>query len=123
MRKHKSECKCSSCRSRAYRKKFPIKYAFTTLKSNAKRRGIEFSLTIEYFTLFCTKTNYIRGKGKTSESYSIDRIDINKGYVEDNIQILTLRENTQKMHLEYCWQTKTAKVIKYRPIHSDENPF
>lgn len=55
----------------------------------------------------------MQGKGKTKESYSIDRKKNHLGYTEDNIRVLPLGENSKKSNkvLVYDWQTKTAKVI------------
>ena len=49
---------CECCVKRKYRKKYPIKYLYDNLKSNAQRRGKEFTLTLKQFTDFCTKNNY-----------------------------------------------------------------
>jgi len=70
------------------------------LKSNAKRRGKFFDLTLEQFKTFCIDTGYMAGKGKKATSLSIDRIDVEKGYTIDNLQILTLTANTVKRHEE-----------------------
>ena len=82
--------------NRRYRAKNPVKYAYDTLKHNAKRRGKYFDLSFEDFQKFCYEFDYIQGKGKTKKSYSIDRIDNDKGYTIDNIRILTLEENSRK---------------------------
>jgi hypothetical protein len=82
-----------------YRKLHPFKYAYTTLKCNAKRRGKEFTLTLYEFICFCHETNYIGYKGKKGTCLSIDRIDQNKGYTFDNIQPLSLSENTKKQRM------------------------
>ena len=74
----------------------PIGYAYSLLRSNAKRRGKEFAITLEQFKKFCEDTGYLAGKGKSSTSMSIDRIDSSKGYSIDNIQILPLSENSRK---------------------------
>jgi len=73
-----------------------MKYAYYNLRSNAKHRGKEFDLTFEQFKKFAIETDYFVGKGKKKDSYSIDRIDNNKGYTLDNIQIMTLSENSKK---------------------------
>ena len=91
---------CHSCILKKYKEKNPVKYTFCVLKNNAKRRGKDFSITFEEFEEFCVKSNYIAGKGRKSESYHIDRIDENKGYSIDNIQILTNKANVVK-YLEY----------------------
>jgi hypothetical protein len=118
---------CSTCRSRKCRQNNILKYTYNNLKSNSTRRGVEFTLTIEDFKKICYETNYIQGKGKSKLSYSIDRIDNSKGYVLENIRILTLSENSRKGSkiLEYDWYTGYATVVnhtKYFTNNSD-NPF
>lgn len=104
---------CSTCRTRAYRKRDPIKSAYLNKKNNAKRDGIEFTITLEYFTRFCYAYNFIKNRGKKGTSYSIDRIDNTKGYVEGNIQALTISQNASKGKkvLSFDWNTKTAKYF------------
>lgn len=91
---------CFKCLSRKYRKKNPIRSAFYNLKSNAKRRGKVFTITFEEFEKFATETNYIFGKGRSKNSFHIDRIDESKGYSIENIQVLTNTENVKK-YLKY----------------------
>jgi hypothetical protein len=105
---------CSTCRSKKSREQNPVKYSYSNLKSNSKRRGIAFKLTFEEFIQFCYQTQYLAGKGKTKTSFSIDRIENDKGYTLDNIRILTLSDNSKKGNkkiLMYDWQTKYASVI------------
>ena len=76
----------------------PETYYFNNLKQNAKRRGHEFNLTLEEFKIFCHVTGYLKGKGRSSSSLSIDRIDPSKGYQLDNIQVLTNSDNLRKRY-------------------------
>ena len=96
---------CSTCSSRNYRKKNPIRCSFLNLRANSKRRGIEFTLTLDQFNDFCFASDYISGKGKKSESFSIDWIDPLRGYIADNIQVLTLADNVRKH--------RTKKILIY----------
>lgn len=89
---------CNKCRTRNYREKYPLKYIYDTVKANAKRRGKEFTLTLEQFSTFCNKTGYDAKKGKTSDSLSIDRRNPLNGYSEDNIRAITLSDNTKVMN-------------------------
>jgi hypothetical protein len=86
---------CAKCAKRKYREKYPLKYWYDTLKTNAKRRGKEFTLTIEQFSDFCKKTGYNEKKGKTANSLSVDRIKPWLGYSADNIRAITLSDNTK----------------------------
>lgn len=89
---------CEKCTKRKYREKYPLKYWYTTLRSNAKRRRKDFTLTIEQFSEFCIKTGYDEKKGKTADSLSIDRIKDWEGYTVDNIRAITLSKNTQRRY-------------------------
>ena len=115
---------CKRCYSREYKKKNPIKTCFYNLKSNSKRRGKYFDLTLEQFTNFCHKTEYHIKKGKTVDSYSIDRIDPEKGYTITNIQILTLGDNSRKgtKKVEYDWVNRQF-IVTYNPprVSVDDN--
>jgi len=96
---------CGTCKTKRYRQRNPIRYAYHTHKDNAKRRGIEFSLTFEQFKAFAVEYNLIVNKGKTKQSLTIDRIDCNRGYMIDNIQAMSLSDNSTKGNYE--------KKIKY----------
>lgn len=118
--------KCHSCIKRKSIERDPVRYCFINLKANAKKRGKEFTLTLEFFRQFCRATNYIQNKGTTSESYSIDRIDNEKGYTPDNIRILTLSDNSKKhtKKLVFDWErTKDFTVISLSPIPDSEQIF
>ena len=118
---------CCSCISNLYKERHPLKYAYNTLRVNARRRQKEFTLTLEQFKEFCAKTDYFHKKGKLSHSYHIDRIDESKGYSIDNIQVLTNKENVTK-YLTYSvnelGKPDYFKVVSKKPSPEDENnPF
>jgi hypothetical protein len=89
---------CSKHRKRWQKETNPESYFFNLLKSNAKRRQKDFQLTLEEFKQFCLETNYLELKGKTAKSASIDRIRSHEGYHINNIQVLSLSNNSKKMH-------------------------
>ena len=122
---------CYKCMSRLWREKNPEKSAYLNLKSNAKRRGKHFDLTFEDFCKFCVKTKYMKKRGITRMSYHVDRIDENKGYTINNIQILTNIENVKKywtnFHYEYnhiknemYFKTTTTRMAEIKP---EDDPF
>jgi hypothetical protein len=98
-RKVKARALCWKHYRRVIRQENPVKYAWQNLKDNAKRRGKEFTLTLEEFEKFAVKTAYMHRKGRGRFSYTIDRIDPEKGYTPDNIQVLTNSDNVRKMHI------------------------
>lgn len=110
---------CRPCEHIRLKEKDPVKFAFQSLRRSARRRNKEFTISLEQFTEFCVKTDYIRKKGRKGESYHIDRIDETKGYTIDNIQVLTNSENVKK-YLDYRWGGNRMefvhKVIVENPI-------
>lgn len=112
---------CSTCRSRKARRADPVKYAFTNLKGNAKRRGILFTLTLEQFREWCHQVNYVGLKGRSANSYTVDRIFEEVGYHADNIRLLTNRNNVKK-YFSYDWRTKRVYELKMETV-KEEMPF
>lgn len=102
---------CSKHYTRKRRNENPLKSSYQALKDNAKRRGKDFSLTLEEFKKFAIETGYVYGRGRTVDSFHIDRIDESKGYHIENIQILTNSENVKKFH-------KIKRILDY---HYDPN--
>lgn len=96
---------CSTCRVRAARAKDPVKTAWLNLKHNAKRRGVLFTIALEDFRQWCHKVEYIGHRGRSAESYTIDRRHNDVGYHLDNIQVLTNRDNVKK-YVSYDYRTR-----------------
>lgn len=85
--------------SRSYKQKL-----LATVKCRANKRGIEFNLHLEDIVIpeFCAISGLklVPGKGRpTDSSPSIDRIDNSKGYLKENIQIISQRINRRKSDL------------------------
>lgn len=86
---------------------------FNDIKTSAKRRNIEFDITIEFLwdvflkqgrTCALSGKELIFGSNKKEEtSASVDRIDSSKGYTEDNVQ----------------WVDKTVNVMKWSLSQED----
>lgn len=89
---------CNTCYSRAWRKAHPYRDAYHNLKSNAKRRGKSFDLTFEEFKTFAIEVQYLFGKGRKKNSYTIHRIDEEQGYSKTNIGMLTNSDNVKAYH-------------------------
>lgn len=100
---------CHKHAKQKYRKDNPMKAAYQNLKSNAKRRGKEFTITFEHFKEFCIETDYMVGKGRASTSYHIDRDDETKGYIPGNLKRRTNAENNRK-YRRYLKYSKTNGV-------------
>jgi len=95
-RKVKKKKFCHRCAKQMWRANNPARDAFNNLRSNAKRRGHEFTLTLNEFLEFCEITGYMDLRGNDAHHMTIDRIDNTRGYSADNIQMLTRSENAIK---------------------------
>lgn len=77
------------------------KYLYNSAKARAKQRNEEFSITIDDIVIpdvcpiFGIPLEYHRGI-KQDNSYSLDRIDSNKGYIKGNVWVISLRANRIK---------------------------
>ena len=74
---------------------------FSEAKARAKRKGLEFSITIDdiFITELCPilLIPMIVGNGKlTNNSPSLDRFDNSKGYVKGNVMVVSHLANTMK---------------------------
>lgn len=116
---------CEKCAKAKWRSDNPLKAAFHNLKTNAKRRGKEFSLTLADFEAFCFETNYISGKGKSKTSLTIDRIDNTRGYHLDNLRVITNEENARKHTkiLVFDWHTPENTTVRSHRETENEAPF
>lgn len=121
---------CWKCQYAKLKARDPIGLAYRRLKGHAKERGKEFSITLEEFTQFCVRSDYINKKGIRHDSFHIDRKDEEKGYFIGNIQLLTNKENVLK-YIEFVRLNedmtkvfKTRKKLTENDITIDEEtPF
>lgn len=97
-RKREKDILCSKHQKRKQKEFNLLSYTYNLLKSNANHRRKEFSLTLQEFKDFCNENNYLELKGKKGFSASIDRIRPLEGYYKGNLQVLSLANNTRKMH-------------------------
>jgi DNA-directed RNA polymerase subunit M/transcription elongation factor TFIIS len=121
--KEKNRRTCRKCRY-AKEKENLIAWSYRTLKSNAKRRGKAFSLTLAEFADFCYETSLLTTRGTKSTSFTVDRIRNEFGYHVGNIQRMTNSENIKKEKvLNYDYQTKTGFVRPREIINPEDYPF
>ena len=72
--------------SRHERRKDDHSYRWSTFKSQARRRGIPFSITeLEHFAIAMQQCSYCGGKESTSMFNGIDRVDSNGDYTLQNL--------------------------------------
>lgn len=82
----------------------PFTYNKNVAKKNAKSKGLEFDLTEDFLLALYNKQNkkcaitgvlltFVDKSNKQPTQVSIDRLDNNKGYTEDNVQLVALSVN------------------------------
>lgn len=81
----------------------PWKVLLTNAKSRAKKKGLDFSITESYIKSIWVDRCPILGIDLVvsanrcqDNSYSLDRIDSTKGYVEGNVMVVSYRANVIK---------------------------
>lgn len=83
----------------------PARYILKVVKARAKQKNMDFDLTLEYLAeLIAPRRCAITGlelrwnptKLRDPSSISLDRIDSSKGYVQGNVQIVSLIYNMAK---------------------------
>jgi predicted nucleic acid-binding Zn-ribbon protein len=95
---------CPNCNSERVKGESPEKKMFRRAKTRAKEKGLDFNL--ELSDILIPKTCPILGvelichKGRSGgqpNSPALDRIDNNKGYLKDNIMVISHRANMMKV--------------------------
>lgn len=98
---------CRECDSQRIYSRDKRKILFNAAKKRAKDSNLDFNLDLDDILLpkYCPvlgielKFNNIQA---CDNSYSIDRIDSSKGYIKNNIQIISFKANTIKNNASFA---------------------
>lgn len=118
---------------RKYHKKYRQTAAgfFNKYKSSAKQRGINFTLTLEWFEEQMTKPEFnicaisgiqfVDSNGNCNEPFtrSLDRISSTKGYTPDNVRWVCFKYNSWKGNLTLH---DIARIFKYTAQSHNVDP-
>lgn len=113
--------KCHRCRCAIWRKNNPMRDAYLRLKSHARNRHIEFTITFEYFEKFALKTKYLNEKGPFGYSLTVDRKDNLLGYVPGNIKAMSRAKNSEKRCRHD--QIRMERGYAWSAMYGEQNPF
>lgn len=109
---------CRGCERRKYRKLNRMREAYNTLRDHARARHVKFALTLDYWKLFCKRTNYLALAGHGKEDMTVDRVIPALGYIDGNIQMITRSANAKKRFQD------AKEKYKHQPAERDPDvPF
>ena len=89
---------CHACSRLMYARRHPQRAYYQNLRRHAKERGLVFSLTWERFVEITSDFDWGQYKLSHGERMSIDRVDVARGYEDDNVQVMTVSENCMKQN-------------------------
>lgn len=106
-----------------WRMNSPKKSAYATLRDHARGRGLEFSLSPDYFAGLCDAYAYFDSDAESrGECPSIDRIDPRKGYVPGNVRIVTVSQNSVKAARERHLPGYVQAILDRKRARAKGNP-
>jgi hypothetical protein len=115
--------KCSKHRSRRYKASKPLRYYYNLARCRAKRRGIAFNLSFEFYEKLVNDAGWDETKrGRSATDLSIDRIDATRGYEEDNVQVISIGENAAKGDTDTSWLKHYGPYGQFKTnTHAEDN--
>jgi len=121
-------CLCHMHEMRRWRAKKKKTADYCTLRDHAKARGIEFTITPDYWRGIVDAFGYY--DKREDEVLSIDRVDATQGYVEGNIRVVTFSLNSYKSnrekylpeHVQHMLDRNREKMRAEKQKHLDMDP-
>jgi hypothetical protein len=112
---------CGTHHMAAWRKRNPMKAAWSTLKYHAKARKLPFTITFDQFKEICEATGYMERKGQRPEDLALDRIKNWKGYTLENVRVITVAVNGSKGYHEGRLKLSSGQEVLWDEIGIDES--
>ena len=91
---------CHRCKKRRDIELHPLKYKFYNLRTHARQRGKEFTLTLAQFEEVIAGSGYVEKTGHGRNALTIDRINHKLGYIAGNIRVIPKYQNSSNGHYE-----------------------
>lgn len=112
------ERKCSKCKMRLWRLNNPAKAYLAWIKVSAKKRNLEFNLTIDDILKLPNIDDYLSQFVSDPKSLHMDRINPRLGYTPGNIRIIDPSANMSKAIDDKWdrWAEATEKEDEYNPF-------
>ena len=91
----------NTCKSKLYREQNPLRCIYLFKKGDAKKRGLEFTLTFSHFYKIAIATNLLEHRGRAGDSLTLERSNNELGYTDNNFEIISKSENTKRYWENY----------------------
>ena len=99
-----------------YRRGNPSKYMMSHIRNSARKRNLDFNLTIEDFYIpdVCPVLGVPFDYDVVNLCPSVDRLDNNKGYIKGNVCIMSTLANRMKFQADFSlWRKFAEGSIKF----------
>ncbi len=85
---------CNTCKSANYAAKNPLRVIYLYKKADAKKRGLDFTLTLEHLKVIAEKSGLLNNRGRGKDSLTLHRINNDEGYHDGGVAIISKSENS-----------------------------
>lgn len=124
---------CYSCQRLEKIKRNPYRYWYGVKRRNANNKakrtgtGKYWYVTYEHFVWLCDTTGYLALKGRSKYDASLDCIIDELGYIDGNVRVITVGDNSAKgkKYVTWNWITREWEIVTgpIVPKTDGENPF
>ena len=134
-----ANCKrCESAYQKESKKIDPARRLFKLARSRARKKKLQFNITIEYLNSIwprdnlcpITRNEFKDGKGNEKYWASLDRVDNNLGYLKGNVAIISNEANEAKSDIDFnlldkirnfCLDFKKNNKVDFTDADNPEN--
>lgn len=121
---------CYRCQRKQKIERNPYRYWFGVNRRNANRRakkngtGKFWNVSFDHYVWICDTTGYLVLKGRKKNQASLDCIKDDLGYIDGNIRVITVGDNSKKgkKHVTWNWITKEWEIVTGPIVPKTQGP-
>ena len=99
------------------------KSAYATLRDHATGRGIEFTISLDYFLGLTDAVMFWDHEAESrGEWLTLDRVDATRGYCPGNLRVISLSHNSVKSCRERHLPEHVQSILERKRARAKENP-
>lgn len=108
---------CHKCKSQKFKESKPFRYFYNLHKQKAKQRCVPWKLSFQQYKKVWLESGKWDEKLAGVGDWSMDRIDINRGYEIENVRIIPISLNVKVWHDTQRWRVD----FRWRKMWSERN--